>query len=142
MRETKDWKVPPDGGRDAGKVFRLTEMAALPAEKWAYRAISAMVRSGVEIEEFNIENPNTEEGMRTLATLTIKAFAKIPFSEAEPLLDEMMACVQIQPNPDTPDMVRQMLPGEIEEVATLAQLRMEVFKLHTGFFTKGATRSK
>ncbi|MCI0152402.1 hypothetical protein KNO81_42165 [Paraburkholderia sediminicola] len=58
---------------------------------------------------------------------------RIDFHDAELLLDEMMGCVSIQPNPADPKIVRGLIPDDIEEVNTRVLLRREVFRLHTGF---------
>jgi len=41
--------IGPDGGRDAGKQFQLTEMAAAQAERFAAKAFLALARNGVEV---------------------------------------------------------------------------------------------
>ena len=45
----------------------------------------------------------------------------------------MMACVQIQPNPAKPEVVRGLVSDDIEEVITRLQLRKAVFDLHVDF---------
>ena len=112
-------------GRDCGKVFQLREMPAMQAERWA--------KSGVEIPE-NIANA----GLAGVAALGLKAFGGLDFADAEPLLIEMMSCVQIIPDPAKPQVVRFLVDDDIEEVATLLKLRAEVFSLHTGFSIPGA----
>jgi len=117
-------------GRDKGKVFKITEMDAMQAERWATRLLLGLAKSGVEIPD-GIE----EAGMAGVATLAIKAIGGINFADAEPLLDEMMTCVKIMPDPKHPDVERAWLKEDFEEVATLLQLRKEVFELHTNFST-------
>lgn len=120
-------------GRDCGKVFQLREMPAMQAERWAMRALLALAKSGVEIPE-NIANA----GLAGVAALGLKAFGGLDFADAEPLLIEMMSCVQIIPDPAKPQVVRFLVDDDIEEVATLLKLRAEVFSLHTGFSIPGA----
>jgi hypothetical protein len=60
----------------------------------------------------------------------------LPWEVAKPLMQEMMACVQIQPGPD-PKIIRRMIPDDIEEVATRLRLRDEVINLHLGFSVRG-----
>ena len=115
-------------GRDYGKVFQLREMPAMQAERWAMRALLALAKSGVEIPE-NIANA----GLAGVAALGLKAFGGLDFADAEPLLTEMMSCVQIIPDPAKPQIVRFLVDDDIEEVPTLLKLRAEVFSLHTGF---------
>jgi len=117
-------------GRDKGKVFVITELSAYAAEEWAGRALFAMLNAGVEIPD-NIAGA----GLAGVAALGLGSLTKLSFDAAKPLLDEMMACVQIQPSPK---VVRALIDDDIEEVSTLLTLRKEVFNLHLSFFTAGA----
>ncbi len=132
----------PEGTRDLGKVFMLTEMPAEQAEKWAARALSAAARSGVDLPSEVVGL-----GMAGVAILGIRALLSMPFGEMAPLMDEMFECVRIQTDPRVPQgrpLVRAGPSGEgadIEEVATRLQLRQEVFDLHVGFSTAGAIRT-
>lgn len=131
MRKVIDVTIT-DSGRDEGKTFHIKEMAATRAEKWAMRALLAVARSGVELpDDFS------GMGMQGIAIVGIRALTKIAFEDAEPLLDEMMECVSLKPDPRNPAIQRPLMEGDIEEIATLIQLRQEVINLHVGFFTKG-----
>jgi len=114
-------------GRDFGKVFVITEMSAWDAEQWATEAIFAMMNAGVEIPE-----GIAEAGLAGLAALGISALTKVAYSQAKPLLDRMMSCVQIQLA-----IIRPLIEDDIEEVSTLLELRKEVLNLHLSFFTEG-----
>lgn len=127
MRKTN--QITFSEGRDKGKTFLLTEMGAVQAEKWAARALLAVAKSGVDLPE-NLAGA----GMAGLAVLTFKALSGVTFAEVEPLLDEMMACVQIV----EPAMTRSVTLDDIEEVSTILRLRAEVFTLHTGFSLPGS----
>ena len=48
MRKTKDVLGL---GRDSDRVYRITEMSALKAEKWALRALWGIAGAGVEIPD-------------------------------------------------------------------------------------------
>ena len=119
--------------RDLGKQFEATEMPALQAEKWATRAFLAIAKGGISIPEDVMKS-----GLAGIATLGLKALSGLAYEDAEPLLAEMLACVQIIPDPGTPNVKRKIFDGDIEEVSTLLTLRREVFALHTGFFTPDA----
>lgn len=119
-------------GRDKGKTFHLTEMHAVPAEKWATRALLALSHSGLQIDE-NI----ADAGWSALAVVGLKMLGGVAFAEAEPLLDEMMAQVKIVEQKIT----RPLTLDDIEEVSTLVYLRGEVLALHLGF-PLGAAISK
>ena len=119
--------VIEDAGRDCGKSFLITEMPVFKAEKWAARAILALAKSGVGI-------PDGVEGMAGLASFGLNSITSLAWEDVEPLLDEMLTCVQVVPSPG---VVRPMMPNadDIEEVATLLTLRKEVLGLHFDFFT-------
>ncbi len=115
-------------GRDKGKVFHMTEMSADAVEKWAIRALLAVGHAGIDLP------PDIKDGgMATIARVVLEALMRVDFRDAEPLLDEMMTCVRIQPNPVDPKIVRELVPDDIEEVSTRVALRREVMRLHTGF---------
>ena len=121
-----------DEGRDKGKIFILTELPAVQAEKWAYRALLALARSGVEIP------PNLAgAGFAGIAILGFQALAHIDFNDLEPLLDEMMSCIQYRPDPSNVQYSRPLMVDDIEEIATRIKLRAEVYTLHTGFSLPG-----
>lgn len=124
-------------GRDKGKQFIITEMPALRAERWAFRALLALAHSGVQLPEGAADG-----GMAVLASAGLQALNSLDFEEARPLLDEMWSCVQIVPDPKNQSIVRLLVIREgegddIEELTTIFQLRERIFRLHTDFFFKG-----
>ncbi len=121
--------IGEDGKRDAGKVFEITEMAAVAAEKWAARALLALARGGIELPD-----DLAGAGLAGLAAIGLDALGRLPWEAAEPLLDEMFECVKIVPDPARP-VVRNLVESDIEEVATILKLRREVLALHVDFFT-------
>jgi len=128
MRREKDFKVEAVG-RDQGKLFHLTEMSAFAAEKFAAKVILALMKSGVKIPE-NVK----DAGLAGLATIAMSAFGGIHPDVLMPLLDEMMECVKIVPDPRNPiGSIRALVPEDIDEVATLLKLRQELLELHLGF---------
>lgn len=122
-----------NAGRDLGKVFVVTEMAARAAHSWATRALFAVMNAGVEIPE-NIGNT----GMAGIAAVGLQALGRVPAAVAEPLLDELLSCVEVMPNPDVPAITRRLIADDAEEVATLFKLQIETLKLHVDFFTSAA----
>lgn len=125
MRRTQIVNIAEEG-RDFGKIFIITEMPASQAEKWATRALLALCKAGVDIDGA------TTGGMAAFAVHGLQALSSIEFKDVEPLMDEMWACVKIQPGTD-PSVTRFLVEDDIEEVATRLRLRLEVFSLHTGF---------
>lgn len=126
MRKTKTIVIDKGDSRDAGKHFHIEEKSAYDIEWWATRAFMALAKAGVDIGD------GTQD-LQHLAVLGFKALGKLDPLDAKPLLNEMMECVHVIPNPANPIAHRAPLDGEIEEVTTLLRLRAEVFMLHTGF---------
>lgn len=136
-RKTKVVQIQTDG-RDRGKNFLLTEMPAMQAERWAMRAFQGMLRANVELPE-DIQSA----GLAGIAKIGFKALGNMDEFTFLSLMDEMLGCVQILPNPNDFRVIRPLIregdEPDIQEVTTLIKLRMEVFELHTGFSLAGAT---
>lgn len=117
-------------GRDAGKEFELTEMAADQAEWWAWRAGRALAVSGVQLPE-NWENAT----MAQIAILGLGAVAALPEHDLKALLDEMFTCVKYKaPNAKVPPQpIIEGAGSQIEEVKTRWALRQQLWYMHTGF---------
>ena len=133
-RATVNYKVT-DEGRDFGKTFVITEMSASKAESWAYRAILALMANGVELPD-GFERM----GMAGMAEVGIKALSGLKWEVAEPLLEEMWQCVQFMPDQSKPNIVRNLIEEDIEEIQTRIKLRIEVWKVHAGFLKAVAPR--
>lgn len=126
---------PDPKNRDKGKNFFITEMSASQAERWAMRAFMAMARSGVEIP------PDVaRSGMAGIMTIGLNALASgLSYEDAEPLLDEMFACVEYMPDiKHHPELKRRPFEEDIEEISTRLRLRSEVLNLHVDFSSAGA----
>jgi len=140
MRKTKIVRIT-DNNRDKGKAFFITEMGALPTENWALRAFLALAKSGVDIP-----SDIRAAGMGGLMTMGLSALAAgIQFEDAEPLLRDLLDCVEIMPSDKDSSIKRplQFDPAnpdgdDIQEVSTLLKLRAEVFNLHVDFSLAGA----
>lgn len=133
-RKTATVTITTDG-RDKGKVFLLTEMAASRAEKWAERALLLALQAGADVQ-------NVRAGMRGVAIMGVQALLMLKFDDLDPLLDDLMKCVQFQPDPNNPAVVRPIVDNgtageDIEEVETRINLKMEVLSLHLGFSLAG-----
>lgn len=134
MRKTLRYTIPGErseelGQRDNGKTFVITEMSADAAERWALRALFAMQKAGVDVPK-----DAASAGVAAIAAIGLEAITSIPWNEAEPLLAEMMACVQYEHREGVP--LQPIMQGEvsqIEDVRTRLLLRVKVFELHTGF---------
>jgi len=122
----KETTFVADTGRDTGKQFLITEMSASQAENWAFRVILAIGNAGIDIPE-----GLAAQGMSGLLAIGYMNLLKIPFEAAEPLLNEMMDCVQIIPSVN---VKRKLFEDDIEEVITRLQLRKSIWDLHMDFF--------
>lgn len=128
-RKTKGVTCPLPG-RDEGKVYFITEMSASKSEAWALRALLALVKGGAQIPD-----GVAGAGLAGVAQMGPDAFMSLDYETIRPLLDEMMACVKIQPNPADEASRRPIMEeqDDIEEAATRVWLRLEVYELHVGF---------
>jgi hypothetical protein len=128
-RKTKYVEIAADGGgRDAGRAYLITEMAAGPAEKWAARAFLALSHAKVDV------HPELASlGMVGIFLTSFMAFRDASWEDIEPLLDEMFTCIRACPNPGDRDVTRPLVETDIEEVATRVRLRREALELHAGF---------
>lgn len=124
-------------GRDAGKTFKITEMAAIPAEKWAWRFFIALKGTTASIPE-----EIAPLGMIAVAIRGLNSFlaADVDFAKLEPLLNEMMTCVEcirdvnaIDKMTGLPVATKVVSPDDIEDITTVAWLRSEVLRVHTNF---------
>ena len=120
--------------RDQGKTFLITEMSADQAERWALRAGFVLMNTGVDLPELDGGISMADLSQMGLQTL-IGAFSKVSYDQAEPLLNEMLSCVQIIPDPNKKDVSRALIDSDIEEVSTRLKLRKAVWDLHVDFFT-------
>ena len=132
-RKTANWTATE--GRDAGKLFSITEMSAEQAESWGMRVLLALMANNVEL-------PDGFEalGMAGMAEVGLKALTGLKWEVAQPLLAEMLGCVAIIPDPRKTHISRPLVDDDIEEVITRLSLRMEVFNLHVDF-SKAAVSS-
>lgn len=123
-------------GRDKGRHYLVTEMPPRQSEKWASRVLFAIAKSGGDNRE---AEEVAKSGMAGLAAVGLRSLTRMDFSDAEPLMDEMLSCVQFVGDPNRVDQAtgkayaRPLAEDDIEEVATLLALRSEVIQLHTGF---------
>ena len=138
MRKKEVVRVPEGYGRDVGKHYKITEWPAIKAEKWAWRmGMCLKGTSGYIPEEL------MRLGILAVTRAIVNGFlgAEVDETRFLPLLDEMMECVQIVRVKDTPDPNDPGMPlstpmnldDDIEEPKTVAWIRSEVLRVHTGF---------
>lgn len=130
-RKTTKVTINDDKSRDDGKVFLITELPATRGEKWAARALNALLASGIKIPD-----EAASEGLRGLAMVGAQmfdGFSGVPWNLLEPLLDEMMTCVTIIPDPAKEIITRPLMENDVEEIKTRLLLRNAWLELHVGF---------
>lgn len=130
MRKSLNYTVSAEG-RDKGKRFLITEMGARPGHRWASRALFAVMNAGIDIDDGVLD-----AGFAGLAAVGLSALGKVPYDKAEPLMDELLLCVEFV-DPTKPDIRRPLFPDDIEEIATLFLLQKEVFGMHVMPFMNG-----
>jgi hypothetical protein len=126
----------PDTNRDYNRRYLITEMSADKAERWAFRMLLALANASAKMPEDQLMSglSGLNVTIPQLLVQGIRSLAGLRFEDAEPLLADMMACVQFVP----PGM-EQGVPlaagdaSQIEEVSTRLALRYEVLQLHLGF---------
>lgn len=108
-------------GRDKGKTFRIVEMSAWQAEKFARRALSSIAKTGY------IPDSLIEKGTAGLAE---KGFAALMFSdEADDLLSELLACAKLK----LPKSERDIIESDIEESSTINEIQLRAYALIMDF---------
>lgn len=142
MRKTKEIKIET-ANRDQGKRFRITEMSACAQERWATRAVLALLNSGLELPEgITAEDLQGSSGLAKVLSMGVKAFANIKYEYAEPLYAELLKCVEYlgtQGEAVSRPLDEQTADEVIEEVTTLFTLRKEVLSLHFDFLSTGGS---
>ena len=113
-------------GRDSARVYKITEMPAFRAEKWAIKALWLIAATGADLPS-NLEHAPFGEFVRQGLT----ALFKVDFRDAEPLLDEMLNCVSIVTKAGARPLI---MLDDFEDPRTILKIRKEVFELHTDFF--------
>ncbi len=135
-RRTLTWTQTAEG-RDKGKAFLITEMPSDQAERWALRAAFALVNGKVDVPD-SVLNAGLA-GIASMAHImvwTLRSLQGIRHADVDDLLDELMGCVQFVPfgvASSTPVPLLNGPGGQIEEVLTRLQLKVQAFQVHVDF---------
>lgn len=128
---TRDWTATD--GRDAGKTFRITEMPADQAERWAMRALLAFANAGARLPDGVLDAgmAGVVASLPMLLVQGVRSLAGMKYEDVGSLLDEMMTCVAFVP-PGVPQTFPLMAgrASQVEEIRTRLQLRYEVLQVH------------
>lgn len=128
MLKTNEITITAEG-RDKGRRYFVTEMPAVKFARWVTRAVFSIQKGGG-----NVPANVLEEGFAGLVAFGLQAIASCSFADAEPLLDELMDCVQFLPDPKSREpRPGKLMSNEVDEWMTFFTLRREVIELHLGF---------
>lgn len=129
--ERKSIRLTVEDGdsRDAGKVYLITEMSVVQGERWFRRVLAFLARAGIALPASAM---NT--GLASLASFN--PIQMLSWVDDEDLMRELMMCVKAWPK-DAP-LARPLVQTDIEEIATMGRLRVEVIALHVGFSSAAA----
>lgn len=141
MRRTKvvtitDRGSPENPNRDFNRRYRVNEMSADKAERWAIRLLLALANAAAKMPEEQVMSGlnGLNVTIPQLLVQGIRSLAGMRFEDAEPLLADMMSCVEfIPPGMEQGVPIASGDASQIEEVSTRMTLRYEVLQLHLGF---------
>ena len=134
-RRTASVTINDQKSRDVGKTFRVTEMSADAAERWAIRCLLAFANAGARLPEGTLDSgmAGIQATLPGLMIQGLRALAGLRYEDAEPLLDEMYGCVEfIAPGGHAVALSGAGM-SQVEEVSTLWKLRYETLQVHLGF---------
>lgn len=128
-------------GRDKNKQFKITEMSADKGERWFIRLLLALAKAGAKVPEGGVEA--FAASYPALLVQGIQSLQGMDFPDVEPLLNEMLTCVQYVP-PQAGIPAQQIFEGDacqISEVKTFIFLRGAVLEAHLGFSLADALKT-
>jgi hypothetical protein len=142
-RAVKDFVIGPEGGRDNGKCFVITEMDAISADIWGTQAVIMMCEAGLDVP-----GEAKGRGMEGLAMIPevvqtpgapMSTVTKLKVNRAlqDQSLIDWWSCVKFQPENRAlmPQAIIQGAGCQIEEIRTVTMLRHAVLDMHLGFFS-------
>lgn len=136
-RKTKDLVIA--SGRDKGKTFVITEMSVIDADRWANRALLAMMRGGVDVGNVDFSNVDSAGGMLELVKVAITGLGNMEEVIAVDLLNELLDCAKFVPSSGTPREI--IIESDIESMATLWSIRKEALMIHIDFLTVDSSQT-
>jgi hypothetical protein len=134
-----------DDNKDKNKKYIISQMPAIKAEQWCYRALNGMIKAGVNVAPALLSMPSY--GL----TLLFSEFFKMNQDDLLPLLHELLEYVhfvvdkvKMQPG-NSGNLNRKVSEHyinpsyiDIEEPYTFMILRKEVFDFNMGFLVNVA----
>lgn len=118
----------PMEGADHNKRFVITRMSAFEADRWGRHCLQAALGCGADLTGIT-----PEDGLAGLAAAGIGLFGAMEPERMDSLLERLMRCVSVQPDPANPTLRRPLHESDIEEIPTVGWLQKEAFALHVDF---------
>ena len=125
-----------EAGRDAGKTFEISEMPVSRLEKWAVRALVALLGQAVPPDVAALARKSGAVALAGLGREGLAtALADLDWSKVEPLYDELLGQIAVV----TDQGVRVPLKTgnidlHIRDVGTMFRLRYEAVAVNFDFF--------
>lgn len=132
--------VTIEKGRDKGKTFLITEMAAIPADIWAHKLTEQAANSGVDLKNVDVLSLDTKtmKGMIEIGSAIFTVLGKIPYETSRAMKFEMLdECVQIVPSSGQPRAC--IWDQEILDFQNFTILFGHAVGLHINFLAQGET---
>lgn len=118
--------------RDNELTIHITEMPATRTEAWINRLLCVLASSGIE----GPKGTNMSGAVSHLSKVGAAALNNLDYEKIRPLYDELMGCCEnVLSNGTKVKLTPETVDAVIEDFTTLYKLRMEVLKLHFGFFS-------
>jgi hypothetical protein len=134
--------------RDKGKTYLIKEMDAFSADKWAFKALSAINMSNVDLSFFGGLDSLTKSGMQGVFEVSkvlggvINLLQSIDEEKLDTIIDDLHYCCYFIPTPGAPPRpIMDKIDGDIEEVSTLFKLKVEALVLHLDFLKAASSRT-
>lgn len=124
-----------DKGKDAGKVFEVSQMPVSRLEKWSARALIVLFAGDIPLE---LKDISAVSNSAALAAGVLSGLGALDWEKVEPLYDELLSCISVVPDPARPNVVVPLnasnLDAHIAEIGTIIKLRGEVLAVNLDFF--------
>lgn len=136
--ELKNKTVTIEKGRDAGKVFLITEMSSMDADEWAHRLVEQATLSGIDLKDVDVLNLDTKsmKGMIEIGAMVISILGRIPYETSRKMkFDILDRCVKIIPK--SGDARICLWDQEIKDFKNFTILAAHAIGIHVDFLEQG-----
>lgn len=124
MRKSEVIKITDDGKE---LTFKITQMPATKAERWANRAAFLIIGAGKSVGKVkSIEDFGIDEALKVLATMD--------YEKVEPLYNELIECCSFMSGGAEIQCSQDTIDAQITDLTNLYKLRLAALKLNFSFF--------